>query len=363
MASHWLGGVLAAAAIALVAAPAGAQEALKLKAGKVWKHKHSGIAVPATLAGTPRTGGNAYAPDELDVSLSFTIGDAAESLSFYVFRNTNGAVPVWFSQAQWAVENRNIYGNPAISLAPQAFVPPGQTTASGLKAVYEPGSGAYRSTGVMLLPVGDWYVKIRASSQSRSPAELASWMDSALAEITWPKAIEAEPEAVPVTDCAVPLAFPVEAQDAPKDGGADLVAGMLGMMVREGVAEETPESRAAAATARWCRDSALGGNQAAYRRNADTERYLLAVGDNGNGIWVEPDAAALLLAADETDEEKAPQRFSILLMTAARNVNYVAQDRLPSPKRVAEILGAGRSVTAVSTWGKDKSVEVNSNSF
>jgi hypothetical protein len=362
IASRWLTGFFAAAACwAATAVPATAQQALTLEAGKAWTHSHSGISIPAILAGTPRTGGKAYAADDLDISLGFTIGDAAESLSLYIFRNTNGAVPVWFSQAQWAVENRDIYRNPALSLAPQAFVPPGQTTASGIKAIYEPKSGDYRSTGVMLLPVGDWYVKVRASSQSRSPAELARWMDTALAQVKWPKAIAAAPEAVPVIDCPAPLAFPVEAQDAPKNGAADLMTSMLGMTASRGQTKPTAESIAAEKTARWCRDAALDSNQATYRRNADPTGYLLAIGDNGNGTWVGPDASPGLLA-DEKAGPVAP-RFSITLMMAAQNINFVAQDRLPSPQRVIEILKANRTVTAAATWGQSKSLQVNPSRF
>lgn len=360
MASRWIKVILAAlAGIAAAQMPAAAQQALPLKPGKAWKHKHSGITVPATLAGTPREQGMAYAPDDLDVGLSFVVGNAAESLTFYVFRNTNGAVPVWFAQAQWGIENRDTFGHPAIVVAPEAFIPPGQTAASGLKAIYQPKGGNYRSTGVMLLPVGDWYVKIRASSQTRSPAELGAWMDAAPAQIEWPRKIADGPLATPVTDCAAPLAFPVEAKDAPKDGAADLMSGFLGMAVAQGKAKPTPESVAMLANARWCRDSSQGGNAAAYRRDEDAARYLIAVGDNGNGIWVGPDAGAALMA--ETNKEKpASPRYSITLTMAAQNINFVAQDRLPSPQRVLAIIEANRSTTTVSTWGKTRSIGVGS---
>ena len=109
MASRW---ILAFLVVLLAVAPSAAQQPLPLDPGKAWKHKHSGIIVPATLAGTPRDRGMTYAPDELDLGLSFVVGDAAESLTVYIFRNTNGAVPVWFSQAQWGIEHRGNFGAP-----------------------------------------------------------------------------------------------------------------------------------------------------------------------------------------------------------------------------------------------------------
>ncbi len=62
MASRW---ILAFLVVLLAVAPSAAQQPLPLDPGKAWKHKHSGIIVPATLAGTPRDRGMTYAPDEL----------------------------------------------------------------------------------------------------------------------------------------------------------------------------------------------------------------------------------------------------------------------------------------------------------
>lgn len=364
MTSLWSKRVLAATLAALATvAPAAAQQPLPLKPGKAWKHKHSGISVPATLAGAPRQQGVAYAPDDLDVGVAFAVGDAAESLTFYIFRNTNGAVPVWFAQAQWGIEHRGAFGQPKLTAAPQAFVPPGQTSASGLKAIYEPSSGNYRSTGVMLLPVGQWYVKVRASSQTRSPAELGAWMEAALAGIGWPGKIAAAPGASPVADCPSPLAFPVEARDAPKNGNADLMSGLLGMAASQGRAKSRPEDAAALAAVRWCRDTGLDGNATVYRQNADPENYLLAMGDNGNGIWVGPDPGTKLLAMTEKDKPPPPMRYSITLMTAVQNVNFVAQDRLPSPQRVVAVVDANRRTTTVPTWGKNKTIAVTKDSL
>ena len=48
MASRW---ILAFLVVLLAVAPSAAQQPLPLDPGKAWKHKHSGIIVPATLAG------------------------------------------------------------------------------------------------------------------------------------------------------------------------------------------------------------------------------------------------------------------------------------------------------------------------
>ncbi len=357
MASRWILAVLVAL---LAVAPSAAQQPLPLDPGKDWKHKHSGIIVPATLAGTPRDRGMTYAPDELDLGLSFVVGDAAESLTVYIFRNTNGAVPVWFSQAQWGIEHRGNFGHPALAVAPVAFVPPGQKNESGLKSIYTPDRGGYRSTGLMLLPVGPWYVKIRASSQTRTPTELGVWMDTALSEIRWPKKIVDGPLATPVADCASPLSFPETAKDAPRDEGAEMVAGLLGAATAQQRAKPTARSAAALSTVRWCRDAIIGDNAATYRQNDATGWYLLTAGDNGNGIWVGPDPGAKLLALTGKGQSAPAQRFSITLMTAAQDIAFVTQDRLPSPERVLEIVNANRRITSVATWGKKRKIGVYS---
>ena len=363
MKNAWVKTIAVAATLAVIGtAPSlSAQEALKVKTGKAWTHKHSGITVPATLGGQARSDAAAYAADQLDIGLQFTAPNADESLSVYIYRNTNGAVPLWFAQAQWAVENRDIYGKSRPVSGPEAFVPPGQSVASGLRATFTPsGPGGYQSTGIVLLPVGDWYVKLRASSRSRSPEELGQWMATTLGEIGWPKATKDGPVATPMTDCATSLAFDVTAKDAPKDGAASLLSGMLGMMVADKTSKPADTEPAPPAT--WCRDAVVGQNQASYRANAASDGYLLAIGDNGNAIAVGPDAGTAIMVS--SDPAKAiDARFSITLMTAAQNVSFVAQDRLPSPQRVIQILGANRRVMTVPTWGKNKNIQIDSGAF
>ena len=361
MASRWTKAVLAVlAAIGLFGAPAAAREPLPLKPGEIWKHRHSGIAVPATLAGTPRDGGTAYAPDDLDVSLSFTADQIGESLTIYIFRNTNGGVPVWFAQAQWGIERRDIYGEPVVAIAPTAFAPPGQANASALRTVYETRDSRYRSTGLMLLPVGDWYVKIRASSQTRAPAELAAWMDAALADIQWPGGVPASDAARPVIACDTPLRFEGPSRDIGGEGLRTEAVALAAMTIMNGgdsaKAEDAPDR-----PDQWCRESRLDANIATYRPDASPDRYLLAYGDNGSGLWVGPSPMNALRAERAAqDGTKAESYYSLTLHTATRDVHFISQDRLPSPARALEILDAGRHAGIVPTWGKDRNIQINS---
>lgn len=335
-------------ALALAASPVWAQGELAVTAGKPWTHAHSGITVPAKLGGNPLTRARTFAPQELDVSLSFEPDTARDFLSFYIFRNTNGGVPVWMAQAQWSIENRGAFAGAKLAAPPEPFTPPGQAVASGLRAVYAtPDATGYKSTGVALLPLGDWYVKLRATSRDKSPAELAQAMDGWLKEIGWPKNAPAASAALPLIPCAEPLVFKGTAKDAKGDMMKGALAGAL-------VSAAAGERKGAPEQIQWCRDSALDGNKAAYRPDAANNAYLLAVGDNGNGVWVAPSIAGAV------DSDGKTASYGVTLKMAAEDLIFVAQDRLPSPARTMEIVNAGEVTSSVTTWGKKRDIRINS---
>lgn len=341
-------GVFSAIGLAATA-PAWAQGELAVEAGKPWPHKHSGITVPATLGGNALTAARTYAPHELDLGLSFEPNDARDFLSFYIFRNTNGGAPVWMAQAQWSIENRGLFRGAKLAIAPEAFTPPGQSTASGLRAVYATiADQGYSSTGIALLPFGDWYVKLRATSRDKSPADLARAMDGWLAEIIWPKDVVTAPAALPVTACTDPLTFQGKSKDASGDAIQDALTAAI-TSAAAGQGKRQPVQ------VQWCRDSALDGNKAAYRADGARDAYLLAVGDNGIGIWVGPSVGGLLMGTKGKGE-----RFGVTLHMAAQDLNFASQDRLPSPERAMEIVNAGRVSATVATWGDKRQIQIDS---
>lgn len=337
---------------------AAAQEPLALPEGQAWTHPHSGIGVPAKLAGIERAGATAFAEDHLNVGIAFDGDD--EALSVYIYRNTSGGVPVWFEQARWAIENRANFGKPQTVGVPYAFSLPGRAETTGLKVIYRATEQAdIKATGLALFSLGEWYVKMRASSDTRYPTELEAWMTQALNELDLPADLAPGPSVSPVADCRERLSLDSEAKDAPKGGAAALLGGMLGMIGSE-KASERKASPEPVSPDSWCRDSSLGQNQTVYRPNAATDRYLIALGDSGIGVSVYPDSAAALLGKD--DEEKA-SRYTTTMIFGDRRVDFVAQDRLPSPERVVELINEGRSTVTVSTWGDDDTTKVNSDAM
>ena len=343
-------GLVAMAAIAMtISIGASAQKGLALAQDEAFVHPHSGIVVPHTLQGLERRSATAFAEDFLNLGLSF--GGREEEISVYLYRNTNGAVPVWFSQAQWGIENRDIYKGMTVAVAPYAFPLPGRAGA-GLATIYEGDGGTYiRSTGLAMFGVGDWYVKMRSSSSVKSAEQLHVQMLAAIAQLTLPQELMGQDALTVVQDCTKQIKFR-KAKDAPKDGASALLGALLGQMVTTGKIEST--SVAGVEETTWCRDATLGSNQTAYRANASEERYLLALGDSGTGVSVGPGPSI-----DGSDLLGGDVRYTPVLHLEDRQVSFVAQNRLPSPARVRELLNKRRVTTTVLTWGETDTIEVS----
>ena len=347
-----------AIAASLTAAPAAAQRVLDIESSEPWTHPHSGIVVPTGLLGLERASAKEFAPDFLNLGFSFQ--NEEEELSLYIYRDTNGGVPVWFEQARLGIELRDIYGKPKLAYAVEAYAWPGAEVWQGQRGIYAtPKSTFAKSTGLVLFSVNGWFVKLRASSATKSAEELGAWIDAAFAEITPPSSEVSQPAVIAVTDCTKKLDFKKKAKDAKLDGSSSIISALLGGMIAEKVqeAKENPQSKEAVA---WCRDSALGEVQVAYRANASENSYLIALGDSGMGVSVGPDSTGQIFA-DEDDKKDIP--FGITVITDSQRINYVPQNRLPSLKRVLEVINNNRRTSAVSTWGDDSTIEINPDSL
>lgn len=345
---------LSACSVLCLSAAVAAQERLELPEGESWSHEHSGIVVPFTLAGVDRTHATAFSPDALNTGLSFD-GDG-EMLSVYVYRKTSGNVPIWFEQARYGIESRDIYAGAHPAGLTYSMTLPGRSEPSGLQAIYTmPEDASFKSTGLALFSLGNWYIKLRATSEKHDAAELEAWMRQALTELVLPEELEGASAVRAIQDCSEPLEFRKKAKDAPNDGAANLLSGMLGQMVLKEVDEGEPVKEPEVAT-QWCLDSDLGSNNRVYRPVDSKDRYLIAAGDSGVGISVGLDEAAQLLAGPG---KRAKPRYGVTMHHDDRNVSYVAQDRLPSPQRVVELIQGKRVTMSVTTWGDGSTIEMS----
>ena len=341
---------LAAMVLFVGAAQAQGPRPVELSAKAAFKHRHSKIQLPPRLAGLPRVKALEYESDQLDVVSEYATADVREAYTIYIYRNVAGSLPVWFDRARDMIEHRAMLGTPTLHAVGE-FVPPGRANASGLLATYGVDGKGYRSTGVAVLPVGEWLVKLRASSATLAPAELEARMKAALAEIAWPKKMAPAPAAAPIAACATALALSGDAKPVEKDdesGAAMLVGALLG---QAGAFQAPPKASPAPPAVRWCRDPIEVPDAGVYRADEQKDGYFVAVADAGRGLSVGPNAGNLLLE----DEKKAGgERYEVRMILLSQTMTSPLFDRLPPPAQALAIAREGRFATSFGTWGKGK---------
>ena len=344
--------LIAFAAAALLLAPPGAAAAqnkqIRVSAKSDFKHRHSRLKLPPSLHGLSRASVIENEGDQLDVAAEYSKPDLSEVYTVYIFRHVAGPLPIWFDRAQAAIRNRRLFGTPRPSPASAAFVPPGQNVASGLVKAYDLDEGPFRSTGVALVPAGEWLVKIRASSKTHNADQLTASIKTALTAIEWPKRMPVAQPAYEVSPCTTQLALSGDAEPAPKseESGASLLMSALA-----GSLAEKSEADVASRAPPWCRDETKLEMGGVYRANEDKGSYLIAVSDAGRAIRVEPSLGNVLLAAEGKDSKPT---WSVALVLLGETRHAPEMDRLPPPEQAIRIVESGRFVSSSPTWGKAK---------
>lgn len=279
-------GVCLMAAVAS-AAPAMARD-LPVPADKGWKHAQSGVILRAQLAGMTRIGLSDATNGEFDVTAQFATPDKATFATIYLFQPAVQSVPMWFDRARTALEERDIFRNAApATIDPIAFAAPGATTASSLRQVYALASGRPRSTALAVIPVGQWLVAIRLTSDTLVAEQLDATLSTLITAIAWPAASGAAvPAAVPIAPCSTPLAYG-KAKVVKTQGADALVSLLLTAGLATAEARKKPDTPADAPPV-WCRGDVAGARYAAYRSSDDAASYVMALGDAGRVITVAP---------------------------------------------------------------------------
>ncbi|MGJ3647393.1 hypothetical protein ACLB0R_02825 [Sphingomonas sp. GlSt437] len=328
------------------------QELPQLPADQPYRHKHSGLVVPPVIDGLRRLRVAGWEPDQLDDAVEFGPANQSEVLTVYVFRKVSGSVPVWFDRMRWQIEHREIYGGvDPLPMSP-AIAPPGVDVASGLIMAYATHKGPYRSTGLVLLPLGDWYVGLRYSSTTIEPAQMADHLRTVVQTVHWPhKAGKAEPAAL-IEECTAPLALNGEAKPLPAGESQSLWSALMASEAKE----QLKSDQKSAKPAHWCRDLAgsagINPASAVYRADGDRNSFIIALNDAGRAVAVFPSPFATLIGDKK-------QRSEIELIGVARTLNYTSFDALPTPAQAFEVFQAGHPTSSSSTWGKNRSITLN----
>jgi hypothetical protein len=323
-----------------VAAPAHAQmRTLEVPAGKGWKHAQTGVVLRAALAGYPRTQLVDNSTGEYDVMASFAAPDNSTIITVYIFQPALMSAPVWFDRAESQILLRDTWGNAQPHGAPQAFARPGATAASGLRRIYVPGKGPFKSTGLAMMPLGEWLVAVRISSTQFDPAQLDARMSDIIAAIGWPAGVTESPAAAPVAACPAPLPYAKRAK-LKKATMNDAIFGAL----LSGIATEKEEKGEAVPIGALCRDLPPTQMYGVYRA-PDANGYVMAIGDAGRTLSVGPSLAGLI-------EKSAGYSVSFGDVDGSTSV-YPSFDRLPHPDQALKALQSSSPISRSSKDSKE----------
>jgi hypothetical protein len=339
------------AGLALMAATPGiaGSRDLAVPASAGWQHAASGVILPRSIAGMSRITLIDNGDNELDVAAAFHVPDDSTILTVYIFKPAIMSVPIWFDRSQTALTVRETFGGvtPVVSDA-VPFTRPGSTVASGLRQIYAPGKGPYRSTGLAMMPLGDWLVAVRLSSTTFDTGLLDDKLNQVVAAIRFPNGAPAGEAAIPVRACDKPLDYK-KAKILKADGAQALIAAMLPMVARA-EASEHPEKVTTQEDGPWCRDGAGVANYGVYHHDDGMKSFVLALGDSGRVATVSP---GMPLGNDN------PGYGVTFLDLDGTATVFASFDRVPRPEQVLEMVTRGHPISRSSSDGKQSAITLS----
>lgn len=319
-----------------LATPALAKREIAAPAGVPWKHAQTGITLPATLLGIARDPIGDNSSSEIDVFAGYGDGQAT-TITLYVFRPALASVPMWFDRSEAQVLMRDVYGNATPAAAARIFAPPGGKVASALRRIYLPGKGPYKSTGLAIMPMGEWLVAVRISSQQFDAAALDAKLDEVIGALGWPNGVADVDAAVPITPCATPLAYARKAKLKPPS----MMDALLGATLA-GI-KPTDEQKAKAMPVTWCREGEPKQEYAVYRAVGNDTGYTIAMGDAGRVINVSPGLSL--------DSKDPGYRLSVGLLD--QTLVYPSFDKLPAPDVAIDAVRKSSPISSTTRGSKD----------
>ncbi|HEX8225296.1 MAG TPA: hypothetical protein VF605_15895 [Allosphingosinicella sp.] len=320
---------------------------LELSATAAFTHEHSRVELPPVLRGLPRIEARENEPGQLHISFQYASPDRGEAFIVIIYRDVGGGLPVWFDRARRRVERGAEIGAATLHRA-GPFFPPRRTNASGLLATYGLAGKGYRSSGVALVPAGEWLVTLWAASRTEYPPELEARLKAALFEIVWPE-MEPAREVDSIAACTTALAFPREAEPVPRDKES-FARSYMGAVVDAKLIEPL---RRVADPPRWCRDSIELDNAGVYRADEQTDGYFLAINDSGRGIRVRRNGVSL---SDQRASNRKDQseRYEVQAIQMSKISTSSLLDRLPPPAQALAIVMERRLEITFLTWGEGR---------
>jgi hypothetical protein len=295
-----------------------------------WKHAATGVILMAKIEGIPRTRLSDSTDSERDVLAAYSAPEDGLTVSIFIFRPGIADVPLWFDRAQTTLVASEQFKNNIVALGePVAFAAAGSSSASSLRQTYAVQRGPFRSTGVVAVPLGDWIVTVRMSSEKLAAEALDARLQQFIAAIRWPAAGAPAPVAVRIKACTKSLSYANKAKVLASDvDDVRLSRAAATNYARQERGEITWPSQT------WCRDGEATAQFGVYRFNLNMPGYALAIGDSGRVINV---MISLSVLRGEIG------RYSVIFTDVDGTVSSYASFRgIPRPEQAFEMVMNGQ---------------------
>jgi hypothetical protein len=299
----------AALALAGMAAPVAAQlRVIEAAEATAWRHAGTGTGFPATVGTLRRTAIRDTGAKELDVIIGYKSPDEADEVTFYLFKTQIVSAPLWFDRALDAVMLRPGLVAGTARPEPRTFEAQPGRGSTGLRASLPITFGKYRASGIAVIPVGPWLLKVRLSSENPDLVRLDALLSAAINALALPSPA-GELAARPVQPCADQLFFAqLQPAKASKETSSQILAASL-----IGGAPRKPND--------YCRDRPGTLQLGVYRPGGAGNAYVAAISDAGRAMVVEPGL--------KLGQEAAVYSFSALEL--GKTMVYRPLKALPEP--------------------------------
>ena len=341
-------------------AQANAAQELKTKAGKPWAHKDSGFAFPAVNGPFVRRGMTDISDGKrIDVSATYDDPTTGSVATLYLYRPAMPDASLWFDISNWFLQRNDRFGTITPDGGPTAFQIAPTAGSAALRQSYAI-SATGRSTGVAIVPVGPWLIKLRITSATLEPAVLDQMMRDFLTAMPWPKKMPTAPDGLPIAACTTKLGT-MRAEEIKQVSAVILVGAMLASMAKEDSEKGTAEP-----PARLCRDdSQTGFIYPLYQLDEGRTGYVMPIGDNGTLLSVRNDTTSAAVSSElggNTSGEARPF-YRVTVMTPEKWEQYPAFAQLPPPDQAAEVTRQSEPLSVTKILGKGTQIVLNRETF
>ncbi|MFY9349963.1 MAG: hypothetical protein WBL20_05820 [Sphingobium sp.] len=354
-----------AAALFLATAPAFSQppkiKDVAVRLDRSWTHKASRIGFPPAIAGFARSAvQDLSGGPQLDMSIAYDDPLSRAHVNIYVYHAAMPTTALWFDVAATMIATNEGFGTVTPAGVPATFALPGHPVAAGLRQSFTI-TKIGRSSGVALIGVGEWVVKLRLTSPTHDAAQTDALIARIMDGIAWPAKLPPLALAEPLTPCAAPLQFGPLAEKAPQDGATLLLAAIRGRVARDDAEKAAKEKRAPAPPTLCIHPDRIMGRLPLYQHMGEDGGYIIPLGDSGVLIDITRDPVVGLLAKEAGAGKPTP--FGVTVMKHDRWEQYPNYATMPAPMQAVQIVQSETPLSTTSMLGKGSQITIASDAL